>query len=73
MFETSDDYLLVLALPRGRVSVFASIAEALGAWLDLMLVRKLGVPGRSELALGAVASEDLAVLNADVVQSPGNR
>src|SRR5690606_5328510 len=47
---------LVLALPRGGVPVAYEIAEALGSPLDLMLVRKLGVPGHEELAMGAIAS-----------------
>src|SRR5215204_473640 len=48
--------LLVLGLPRGGVPVAAEVAERLGAPLDLWLVRKLGVPGHDELAMGAIAS-----------------
>ena len=59
--------VLVLALPRGGVPVAAEVAQALGAPLDVFLVRKLGVPGHEELAMGAVASGGLGVLNADVV------
>ena len=47
--------LLVLGLPRGGVPVAAEVARALGAPLDLFLVRKLGVPGAEELAMGAIA------------------
>ena len=60
--------VLVLALPRGGVPVAYEIARALDAPLDLMLVRKLGVPGHAELAMGAI-SEGGRVLNADVVES----
>ena len=48
--------VLVLALPRGGVPVAARVAEALGAPLDVFVVRKLGVPGHEELAMGAIAS-----------------
>jgi putative phosphoribosyl transferase len=48
--------LLVLALPRGGVPVAYEVAEALAAPLDVFLVRKLGVPGHDELAMGAIAS-----------------
>ena len=59
--------LLVLALPRGGVPVAFEVAEALAAPLDLFLVRKLGTPGHRELAMGAIASEGVRVLNDDVV------
>lgn len=59
--------LVVLALPRGGVPVAAEIAEALGATLDIFLVRKLGVPGHPELAMGAIASGGVRVLNTDVI------
>lgn len=65
--------LLVLALPRGGVPVAAEVAAALGADIDLMIVRKLGVPGHSELAMGAIASGGIRVLNPDVVSSLGIR
>jgi predicted phosphoribosyltransferase len=51
--------LLVLALPRGAVPVASEVACALRAPLDVLLVRKLGVPGHEELAMGAVAGGDL--------------
>ncbi|HLZ25593.1 MAG TPA: phosphoribosyltransferase [Ktedonobacterales bacterium] len=60
--------LLVLALPRGGVPVAFEVARALSAPLDVFLVRKLGVPGHEELALGAIASGGIRVLNADVLQ-----
>jgi putative phosphoribosyl transferase len=57
----------VLALPRGGVPVAFEVAEQLGAPLDVFVVRKLGVPGRSELAMGALASGGVRVLNHDVL------
>ncbi|MDP3813785.1 phosphoribosyltransferase [Pseudomonas sp.] len=59
---------IVLALPRGGVPVAYEIAQALELRLDLLLVRKLGVPGHSELAMGAIASGGGRVLNPDVLQ-----
>ena len=59
--------VLVLALPRGGVPIGFDVAKAIDAPLDLMLVRKLGVPGRSELAMGAIATGGTTVLNPDVV------
>jgi predicted phosphoribosyltransferase len=60
--------LLVLALPRGGVPVAFEVARALGAPLDVFLVRKLGVPGHEELAMGALASGGVRVLNDDVLR-----
>jgi putative phosphoribosyl transferase len=62
---------LVLALPRGGVPVAAEVADRLGLPLDVFVVRKLGVPGHSELAMGALASGGVRVLNADVVEALG--
>src|SRR5881227_2578742 len=59
--------VVVLALPRGGVPVAFEVARALGAPLDVFLVRKLGVPGHEELAMGAIASGGVRVLNQDVV------
>jgi predicted phosphoribosyltransferase len=59
---------LVLALPRGGVPVAFEVAQALHAPLDLFLVRKLGVPGHEELAMGAIATGGVRVLNDEVVQ-----
>ena len=63
----SDD-VVVLALPRGGVPVAFEIAQALGAPLDVFLVRKLGTPGHPELAMGAIASGGIRVLNDEVVE-----
>ncbi|HEV8485283.1 MAG TPA: phosphoribosyltransferase [Blastocatellia bacterium] len=60
--------VLVLALPRGGVPVAFEVAEALDAPLDVFLVRKLGTPGHSELAMGAIASGGVRVLNPMVVE-----
>jgi len=65
------DDLLVLGLPRGGVPVAFEVARALRAPLDVFVVRKLGVPGYAELALGAVASGGVRVLNEDVVAAVG--
>ena len=62
--------LVVLALPRGGVPVAAEIATALGVPFDVFVVRKLGVPGHEELAMGAVASGGVRVLNPDVDPAP---
>jgi predicted phosphoribosyltransferase len=59
--------VVVLALPRGGVPVGYEVARALDAPLDVFLVRKLGLPGHRELAMGAIASGDVRVLNSDVV------
>ena len=61
---------VVLALPRGGVPVAAEIAQALDAPLDLILARKVGVPGQPEVAAGAVVDGDL-VVNADVLATVG--
>lgn len=61
----------MLGLPRGGVPVAYEVAQALGAPLDVFLVRKLGVPGQKELAMGAIASGEGMVLNEDVVAAIG--
>lgn len=58
---------VVLALPRGGVPVAREIADALGADLDVMVVRKLGVPGHEELAMGAIASGGVRIMNDEVL------
>jgi predicted phosphoribosyltransferase len=58
--------LVVLALPRGGVPVAVRVARALGAPLDVFVVRKLGVPGHEELAMGAIASGGVQVVNEQV-------
>ena len=66
-----DPDVAVLALPRGGVPIGYEVAKALGAPLDVFIVRKLGVPGREELAMGAIASGGVIVLNDDVVRMLG--
>lgn len=65
------DDVIVLALPRGGVPVGYEVASALGVALDVFVVRKLGVPGHEELAMGAIASGDVRLLNHDVVDALG--
>jgi putative phosphoribosyl transferase len=65
------DGVVVLGLPRGGVPVAYEVARALGAPLDVFLVRKLGVPGHEELAMGAVASGGVRVLNEELVRRLG--
>jgi erythromycin esterase-like protein/predicted phosphoribosyltransferase len=63
--------VIVLGLPRGGVPVAYEVAMALSAPLDIFVVRKLGVPGREEVAMGAIASGGVVVLNDDVVRGLG--
>jgi putative phosphoribosyl transferase len=63
--------VVVLGLPRGGVPVAFEVARALAAPLDVSVVRKLGVPRREELAMGAIAAGDVRVLNQDVVRGLG--
>src|SRR5215208_119269 len=60
--------VIVLALPRGGVPVAFEVARMLGAPLDIFVVRKLGLPGREELAMGAIASGGVRVLNHDIIR-----
>ena len=62
------DDVLVLGLPRGGVPVAYEVAKSLAAALDVFVVRKLGVPQQAELAMGAIASGGVRVLNEDVVR-----
>jgi len=64
------DAALVLGLPRGGVTVAAAVADVLGAPLDVLVVRKIGVPGHRELAMGALAL-DIVVRNQDVIDGLG--
>ena len=66
-----DPNVVVLALPRGGVPVAYQVALSLRAPLDVFVVRKLGVPGHRELAMGAIASGGIRVLNNEVVQALG--
>jgi len=63
--------VIVLALPRGGVPVAYPVAEALNAPLDIIIVQKLGAPGQQELAIGAIASGGIRVINQRVVQQLG--
>jgi predicted phosphoribosyltransferase len=63
--------VLVLGLPRGGVPVAAEVARALGAPFDIFLVRKLGVPGHSELAMGALAEGGVEVLSENLIRDLG--
>jgi putative phosphoribosyl transferase len=63
--------VLVLALPRGGVPVAFEVARSLCAPLDVLIVRKLGVPGQEELAMGAIASGGIRLLNEDVIRLVG--
>ncbi len=62
---------VVLALPRGGVPVGRAVADALGAQLEVLVVRKLGVPGHPELAMGAIGPGGVRVLVDDVVRGAG--
>lgn len=66
--ELDGEPSVVLGLPRGGVPVAAQVAAALGAPLDVFVVRKLGVPGHRELAMGAIASGGVRVVNKSVVE-----
>jgi len=63
--------VIVLGLPRGGVAVAYEVARAIGAPMDLLLVRKLGVPGQEELAMGAIASGGIRVMNDRIVRYHG--
>jgi predicted phosphoribosyltransferase len=63
-----DEHPVVLALPRGGVPVAFEVAVALGAPLDIIVVRKLGVPAQPELAMGAIGEDGVRVLNPEVIR-----
>ncbi len=65
------DDVVVLGLPRGGVPVAVEIAEALDAPLDVIVVRKIGVPGQPELAMGAIGEDGVRVVNDEVVRLTG--
>jgi putative phosphoribosyl transferase len=65
------DDVVVLGLPRGGVPVAHEVATALDAPLDVFLVRKLGVPGHEEYALGAIATGGVRVLDTALIESLG--
>jgi predicted phosphoribosyltransferase len=68
LHHANDPSLVVLGLPRGGVPVAFEIARELNAPLDVFIVRKLGVPGHEELAMGAIASGGVRVLNEEIIQ-----
>ncbi len=67
----NDKGLLVCALPRGGVLVGFPVAEALNAPLDVVIVRKLGVPGQQEFAMGAIATGGICILSQEVIEGLG--
>lgn len=69
--QAGRDDVLVLALPRGGVPVAYEVATALDAPLDVFLVRKLGLPGHEEFAIGAIASGGTRVVNEDLLREFG--
>lgn len=73
LLSYKDQHPTVLALPRGGVPVAAEVAAALGAPLDLVLVRKIGLPGQEELAMGAVVDggAPITVRNEEVIRASG--
>jgi putative phosphoribosyl transferase len=71
LMHLRDRDVVVVGLPRGGVPVAAEVAKALDAPLDVILVRKLGVPSQPELGMGAIGENGVRVLDAEVVQSVG--
>src|SRR5258706_9892632 len=71
-YKDRDD-VVVLALPRGGVPVGYEVAKRLGAPLDVFVVRKLGVPGHRELAMGAIAPGGVRVVNPSIVDRKSTR
>ena len=69
--HTGRKDVVVLGLPRGGLPVAAEVARLLGAPLDVLIVRKLGAPGREELAIGAIAEGGVRVLNRGLVENLG--
>ena len=63
--------LVVVAIPRGGVAVAAEVARALGAPLDVVVVRKIGAPGKPEYAIGALAEGDVSVISDEAVRGVG--
>ncbi len=61
--------VVILALPRGGVPVAYEVAVAIGAPLEVFTVRKLGIPGHEEFAMGAIGSDGVYVLNSDVINA----
>jgi putative phosphoribosyl transferase len=67
----NDPAVIILGLPRGGIPVAYEISKALNAHLDALLVRKLGLPGEEELAMGAIAFGDIVYLNQNIIQQYG--
>jgi predicted phosphoribosyltransferase len=68
LISHTAEHPLILALPRGGAPVAYEVASALGAEFDVLVVRKLGVPGHTELAMGAIASGGTRVMNDEIVE-----
>lgn len=68
-YATNQADVIILGLPRGGIPVAAEVAKKLHAPLDVLVVRKLGLPGYRELAMGAIATGGVRILNRDVVES----
>jgi predicted phosphoribosyltransferase len=66
---TNSSDVLILAIPRGGVPVAFEVAKELNVKMDVCVVRKLGVPGDVEIAMGAIASDNIIVLNEEIVRS----
>lgn len=73
LHDVPADRVVVLGLPRGGVPVAAAVADALDAPLDVIVVRKLGVPYQPELAMGAIGENGMRVLNSEVLAMTGVR
>lgn len=71
LMHLRDRGVVIVGLPRGGVPVAAEVAKALNAPLDVILVRKLGVPSQPELAMGAIGESGVRVLNGEIVQMVG--
>src|SRR5919108_3198567 len=69
LLPLGTDDVVVLGLPRGGVPVAAEVAHALGAPLDVVVVRKLGVPSQPELAMGAIGEDGVCIVNDEVAAS----
>ncbi len=67
----NNNDVIVLALPRGGVPIAFEIAMSIGAPLDLMVVRKLGLPTQPELAMGAIANDGIRILNEEIIRCRG--
>jgi predicted phosphoribosyltransferase len=71
LLNLTDSQVIVLGLPRGGVPVAAEVARVLGAPLDIIVVRKLGVPFQPEFAMGAIGEDGVEVINPETLQLAG--